>query len=712
LIKSFQTFKNKFWASPSRVLIIFTIGIILPAGLLGYLGFRSFQYEGILLSKQSEQRYAAIADLMQKNANDFFSGLVDSLRVISGFEAFQQWNSPEMIRRLLGTLDIKGFPIKELYVFDEQDQMVVPFHSESHEDSSTAIPKDLDWGPFTDEIHRLERLEFVERNVAEAVKGYSSLRIKTLPDRLQAALLKNIASGYRKMNDWRSAEATYLELTKRFDQFPDPAGYPMGILGRQLLAELYDAAGQNGKALSTRLDLVEGLILSRWGLSASQQTLLLKQVKDAISQQLTRSLGSNDGARSRWTQLQSIQARTDSLRRAAQDFLRSEWPEAIKRLRSQGWLDKGGVLLVDSPTGDLREHELMVFSPIVDPATNRREGLLVAIANGEPVWKAVDTMLMNQAQSAGLKVGWGRSSFVPSWKASLERSIDAVNPPLTFQLFEPISDAQRNFLHRRMWTYGGMIGLSFVVILIGLIVMLQAIQREKENANLKAEFVANVSHELRTPLAAISYIGEKLNLGRYRTQEEVKEFYAMLGEETNHLRELIEDILDFSKMMGGKKVYQRETAQLNSVVQEAYDRFQTKAKAHGFTVSLELPGESVVVTIDRRATGQAILNLLDNALKYSGDSREIRLRLAVSPTEAIVSVQDFGIGIPPHEKDKIFEKFYRVQHALTRDTLGGVGLGLAIVKHIMEGQGGSVTFASETQRGTTFFLKFPRGGYS
>src|ERR1019366_3884234 len=98
-----------------------------------------------------------------------------------------------------------------------------------------------------------------------------------------------------------------------------------------------------------------------------------------------------------------------------------------------------------------------------------------------------------------------------------------------------------------------MIGLSIFVIVVGLGVMAQAIRREIEVANMKADFVANVSHELRTPLSAISYIGERLSLGRYRSAEEVKEFYGMLGEETGRLRELIEDILDFSKMLDGRK---------------------------------------------------------------------------------------------------------------------------------------------------------------
>ncbi|HVO33563.1 MAG TPA: sensor histidine kinase, partial [Elusimicrobiota bacterium] len=117
---------------------------------------------------------------------------------------------------------------------------------------------------------------------------------------------------------------------------------------------------------------------------------------------------------------------------------------------------------------------------------------------------------------------------------------------------------------------------------------------------------------------------------------------------------------------------------------------------------------SVPVRVDRRAVLQAILNLLDNALKYSGDSREVRLHVYERDGEAVVDVQDFGIGIPADEQVKVFEKFYRVEDAMTRTSEGGVGLGLAMVQHIMQGHGGRVSLVSIAGKGSTFSLVFKR----
>ena len=237
--------------------------------------------------------------------------------------------------------------------------------------------------------------------------------------------------------------------------------------------------------------------------------------------------------------------------------------------------------------------------------------------------------------------------------------------------------------------------------------MRQAVKREMEVANLKADFVANVSHELRTPLTTISYVGERLNLGRYRTEEERQMFYGMLDKETHRLKDLIEDVLDFSKMLAGKKIYRQESLELAPLVQEAYERFQGKAEAKGFEVLLDLPPEDVSILGDRKALLQGLLNLMDNAMKYSGTSRKIQVRVSKKAALAIIAVQDFGIGIPDGEKEKIFEKFYRVEQGAARDTAGGVGLGLAMVKHIVEGHGGTIRVQSRLGEGSTFLLEFP-----
>jgi two-component system phosphate regulon sensor histidine kinase PhoR len=223
-----------------------------------------------------------------------------------------------------------------------------------------------------------------------------------------------------------------------------------------------------------------------------------------------------------------------------------------------------------------------------------------------------------------------------------------------------------------------------------------------------ADFVANVSHELKTPLTSISYIGERLKAGRYRSEEEAKEFYGMLNEETERLKELIESVLDFSRMAGGKRTYARRPVNMAEVVDEALLRLGRKISAGGFAVEANKPAAPLMVSADRTALIQAAVNLLDNAMKYSGDSRSIRVTLEDAGREAVLSVRDAGVGISAEDKKKIFEKFYRVETTAVRITEGGVGLGLAMVKHIAEGHGGRVTVDSAPGQGSVFSIHIPK----
>jgi signal transduction histidine kinase len=699
--------------SPLQVFAVFAVGIILPGGFLSYLGLRSFQYEGALMRKQTEEQYAAVATLMQKGLSEQMTRWVNALRALARQEAFERLNVPEMIPLVLSPAKLDNLPIETLFVFDEDNRMVVPWSSEPASAAESDTSRTLDWGPWSDEINGLEHLEFVQKDMPEAIKGYTALQGKHLPAPLQAELLKSIAGAYRKLHEYRQAETQYLKLARDYDQLSDISGVSTGILARQLLIALYDENKVWDRAVDIRLDLIEGLILHHWKVAASRQVPFLQELEASVRQMLNTHGAAWADRRNRWERLQALQNRLEHSNPVAEAFAKQMWPDLSQRLRRRGWLEQGGIFeLSDSDP----EKRVAIVAPLFSPANEHRRGLLVALVRAEAIWPLLERTLADPAQPAGLQIGWDHPStrLAPMnpaartlWKATLERQVDGIDPPIHFRLSESNTQEQTRLSRRRLWIYGGMVGLSFIVILVGLVIMRKAVKREMEVANLKADFVANVSHELRTPLTTISYIGERLNLGRYRTDEERKEFYGMLEKETHRLRGLIEDILDFSKMLAGKKVYKQDPLALAPLVQEAHERFDGKAQARGFEVALDLPSEEVSILGDRTALMQAILNLLDNALKYSGQSRKIDVQVRRTADRAVVAVRDYGIGIPDTEKQKIFEKFYRIEHGLARDTEGGVGLGLAMVKHIVEGHRGTIRVESRQGEGSIFSLEFP-----
>jgi signal transduction histidine kinase len=249
--------------------------------------------------------------------------------------------------------------------------------------------------------------------------------------------------------------------------------------------------------------------------------------------------------------------------------------------------------------------------------------------------------------------------------------------------------------------------LTALVLIGGIVLALRAASRAMKLSQMKADFVSNVSHELRTPLASIRVFGEFLKLGRVKEQNKIREYGEYIETESRRLTQLINNILDFSKIESGQKTYQFERTDVEHVVADTLRTFEVVLEQNGFTVHLEQPAQPLPpVVIDQEAIAQAFINLLDNAVKYSGDAKEIHVTLARQDGFATVAVRDHGIGIAAEEREKVFEKFYRVGNVLVHDVKGS-GLGLSIVKHIVEAHQGRVTVESELGGGSVFVIHLP-----
>jgi signal transduction histidine kinase len=227
---------------------------------------------------------------------------------------------------------------------------------------------------------------------------------------------------------------------------------------------------------------------------------------------------------------------------------------------------------------------------------------------------------------------------------------------------------------------------------------------------MKSDFVSNVTHELRTPLASIRVFAEFLKLGRVQSPEQVREYGDYIENETQRLTRLIDNILDFARIESGRKTYRFVDTELRVVVEPVVHSFAVRLAHDGFKLEF-VPPETPLpsVAIDRDAIGQALHNLLDNALKFSGDARTIRVTLGREADELVLAVQDHGIGIASTEQRKIFERFHRAGSTLVHD-VKGAGLGLSIVQHIVRAHRGRVTVESEPQHGSTFRIYLPVTG--
>lgn len=245
-----------------------------------------------------------------------------------------------------------------------------------------------------------------------------------------------------------------------------------------------------------------------------------------------------------------------------------------------------------------------------------------------------------------------------------------------------------------------------VMIVIGVWFVYRTVRREMELSQLKSDFVSNVSHELRTPLALIRMFGETLEMGRVSDEGKKREYYATIVRETERLTGLVNNILNFSRMESGKKEYRFSSVDVNEVVHKVLSSYQSHLEHLGFELKTGTAATLPPILADAEAVSEALLNVMDNAIKYSSAQKSMTIRTGATDRTVYVEVEDHGIGIPPEEQSKIFEKFYRVSSGLVHD-IRGSGLGLTLVRHIMDAHRGEIFVQSRVGEGSTFRLSFP-----
>ncbi len=245
-----------------------------------------------------------------------------------------------------------------------------------------------------------------------------------------------------------------------------------------------------------------------------------------------------------------------------------------------------------------------------------------------------------------------------------------------------------------------------VVLITGVYFVFRSIRKEMELARIKSDFVSNVSHELRTPLALISLFAETLEMDRAPTEEKKKEYYTIISKEALRLSRIVNKILSFSKIEAGKREYRFSKININILLEEVYKSYQFHLQNSGFKFSFT-PGEEIhEIKADGEAISEAVINLIDNAIKYSTENKEIAISTGKEYNSVFIEVKDKGIGISEDDQKKIFDKFYRVSDGLIHNTKG-TGLGLTLVKHIVDAHGGKIKVKSKPDEGSSFILSFP-----
>jgi signal transduction histidine kinase len=355
--------------------------------------------------------------------------------------------------------------------------------------------------------------------------------------------------------------------------------------------------------------------------------------------------------------------------------------KALPRVRAQiesgaatdgsAWVPYGNPLwlvTITSPQPPLPGLVMAVSSAMVVPPGVR---LLGRAAQGAPMVNAFGDAF------PGLRVEWTDSRFLATARQGLQTGI---------------------------WLAA--LSLVLGIAVFGGYLLLRDVDRDVRMNEVRSQFVASVSHELKTPLTAIRMFAETLAMGRARDERTRSEYLETIVNESERLARLVDNVLDFSKIEQGKKIYRLRPTRLEEVAGSAARAMQFPLAQQGFKLRVSVQEQMPELKADPDAIQQAILNLLTNAMKYSGDAREIDLRLSARTGDAVIEVADHGLGLAPEEQKHIFQKFYRAPSHESR-SIAGTGLGLTLVAHIAKAHGGRVEVESAPGAGSTFSIFLP-----
>jgi two-component system, OmpR family, phosphate regulon sensor histidine kinase PhoR len=242
----------------------------------------------------------------------------------------------------------------------------------------------------------------------------------------------------------------------------------------------------------------------------------------------------------------------------------------------------------------------------------------------------------------------------------------------------------------------------------GVWVTLQDVTELQHLRRIRSEFIDNVSHELRTPLASVRLLTEMLmdDLADAQVPDRVRERVATIDIESGHLVQMVNELLDLSRMEQYSTHVRDDVVALPPLVEASLGRLQTFADRQGVVLIAQLPPDLPLVRGDEERLDQLLMNLVHNAIKFSSEGGKVTITADEHPDAAVISVRDEGVGIPAVDQDRVFERFYKADRARQRG-LGGTGLGLAIARHIAEAHGGRIWLESTEGVGSTFSFSVP-----
>jgi len=684
-----------------RIIVLFVIGVAVPSGLLGYLALRGVRNDQALF--ELEQR----------------ESLEDAGQVV--LDTFES-RMAQVERRALTseTITSDDSPVDAVFTISPDGRFSRLLAWQGHYSSATPdLWADDARTSHTDEVElsRARKTELRHGDLPAATKQYTRLVDRAQTQRGRAKALVGLARVARRQHDWEAAADTYRRLASDYGDLRSAVAIPFALVGRLELLSMLEEIEDNEKAVVEARGLLEELVEANHGLSAAQYAFVSDRVRSSASrvlETLDDSLLFEDQVHS----LRALLAREEMERRRSdriEGFVTTAIgdPTLLKGLfdRSralgpqgatiQGAVGPHSIYLPSTSSSGESEEEFLGL--LIDPARLERmvEEVVRSIAGARDFRWVLRTESSNVRASSGPEA----DSEEPIVTAAFPGRF----PTLTLELLPPSSDTLRSFFAspRSVYLYAFLLVVGLLAG--GLALTVRTLSQQLQLARMQSDFVSTVSHELKSPVTAIRQLSEMLQAERVPSETRRRRYFDALVELSERLTTLIDHVLDFARMDAGHTELDLVEVDLRDLLAKVVAEVQERVHHRGFSIGQEIHTVMPRVTLDSELIALAITNMIDNSIKFSGDSRQVIVKATVEADQAIIGIEDYGIGMDPDELDRVFERFYRGGEALTR-SVKGTGLGLTLVKQIVEAHGGSIEVKSERGRGSVFAIRLPVSG--
>jgi signal transduction histidine kinase len=669
-----------------KVLLLFLLTILLPAAVLSVFGLRALEADRYrmerLMRREQEEALRAFRGRLAARFDEV-GGALERLR------AKGDSSRTELRRQVLRGIGARELPETVVAVSDSGEFFYV------REGFVSLAPDRADGTTESDELMEAQRLEHSRNDPREAASRYACLAKSETPE-VRLPALNALGRTLIRLGELEKAIAAYRELLRHQPEILTTETAVLPLMAGLQIAFCYEKLGQSHRALPDLVTAYGEMVERKWIVASETLAFYSSEYEKVIEG--VCSAGRPDDLCSAYRRIAAAKAaRVAKVREL--EALRRDLPPLLVRSRS------------DSD----ESRKVLRLPGSIAVAAGFSEGLTLAAVIGDPALLAVVTgqKAANPARNDAVRVrvanGRGEVIFRNADSAPgevfLEERLGEGFPDWKVVLFHDPTDVA-HLTDLRKSIYAILTATLISALLLGAFLMARAVHHEMELIRLKSDFVSLVSHEFKTPIASMRALVDRLQAGHVPDGARMQRYFDIVSGELQRLTRLVNNVLDFSKIEEGRKVYSPQETDLSELVRELVATFEAGASAKGFAIETAIAPDIPKVRVDRDSVSQALLNLLDNAVKYSETEKRIGVDVQRNSHFVRISVVDHGTGIGAHEASKIFGKFYRSPEAAERG-VPGLGLGLSLVEHVMNSHGGKVTVESKPGSGSTFILSIP-----